>query len=146
MIIRQRFSSSSFALDFFGYLLESNKLFSRRFFSRLPARKEIRNNLFYKIASKQASERARKIILTMGMFFPVKCFHDEIELRVKLNLPSGHSQRVYFVSFPHSPQLDSHKLCRRRLRTILHRFRLCIFSYWSCVRRDVLALSHPTVL
>lgn len=94
----------------------------------------------------QASERAIKIILTMGMFFPVKCFHDEIELRVKLNLPSGHSQRVYFVSFPHSPQLDSHKLCRRRLRTILHRFRLCIFSYWSCVRRDVLALSHPTVL
>lgn len=93
MIITKRFSSSSSLPSFFSGIYWRAISYFWDFSSSVPARKEIRNNLFRKILEEREES---EVILTMGMLiFPVKCFHDEIELRVKLNLPSGHSQRVY---------------------------------------------------
>lgn len=62
----------------FGFPLVRLKKFAITYFTRFPSEK--RNNI----------NNGNVFLLA------VKCFHDEIELRVKLNLPSGHSTAGLF--------------------------------------------------
>lgn len=123
----KRFSfSSSFCYIFlFSGIYWRAISYFRAFYSLKPARKEIRNNLFYKIRERA---QATYIILQWECFLPVKRFHDEIELRVKLNLPSGHhSGSISFFPSLNSTQL---KLANSLLfmKTPSH-ILPCIFSY-----------------
>lgn len=106
LIIRKRFSSS---FSFFSGIYWRAISYFQEFL--LPARKEIRNNLFYKIR-----ERARQIILTMGMFFSRKNV-----FMMKSNcgsnwtcLPAIHSGSISFLSRTQLASLaktPSHILC-----------------------------------
>lgn len=106
-----------------------------------PARKEIRNNLFYKIR-----ERVRQIILTMGMFFSRKNV-----FMMKSNcgsnwtcLPAIHSGSISFlsrtqlVSFAKTP---SHILCN----VLIFSYRAYTTHCHSCTVWSIHHVEHDSM-